>query len=213
MNTLSLIARIKEELDDQGVFYTDEDIFDSLQDGYEEISLRTECIEKVVSISFPATPYLDVPTLVPDYFRPFGIYDRNQKLFLTPTTFKILESFDEKWETTTGTPEWFVPLDFKYIAFYPYYATVPVYNLYLFYSAVAPDFTSSNTLDIPANHENVILNYVVNDLLDQALEFKKSGALYGEYISDVTRLKSELGKRNNSDRIKQFLVKINANVE
>jgi len=213
MNTLSVISHIKTELDDQGVFYTDEDVFDSLQDGYEEISLRTECIEKVVSVQFPTTPYLDAVSSIPDYFRPFGIYDRNRKLFLTPTTFKILEGMDEKWEVTNGTPEWFVPIDFKYIAFYPHYSVVPTYNMYMFYTAVAPDFTSSNSLSIPANHENVIVNYVVNDLLDQALEFKKSAAIYGEYTKDFNRLKASLGKRNNSDRIKQFMVKINANVE
>jgi len=213
MNTLNVISRVKQELDDQGIFYTDEDIFDSLQDGYDEIVLYSGCIEKIVSVPFPVTPYYNLLSVIPDFYRVFAIYNPNNKQFLEPITFQILDGFTDEWETETGTPQWFVPIDFKYIAFYPYYAAVPSLNMYVMYYAQAPDFTTSNNLEIPSNHQGVIENYVVNDLLDQSLEFKKSTTIFKTYLSELEKLKKEVERRNQSDRIQQMMVKINANLD
>ena len=212
MTTLTVIAKIKKELDDQGIFYTDEDIFDSLQDGYDELALTTECIEKVVSVAFPLTAYVDMVSIIPDYFKVFAIYNPNRKEFLTPVGFKHLESISDKWETESGTPQWFVPIDFKYIALYPYYTVAPTQNMYVFYSAQAPDFTSSSTLELPSNHQSCLEDYVVGDLLEQGLEFKKSLRIYQDYIKGVARIKLEMNIRQNSDRVKQLMVQINANM-
>ena len=213
MNTLNVIQRIKQELDDQGVFYTDEDIFDSLQDGYDEISSRAECIERVFSTPFPAKPYWEVQADIVDCYRIIAIYNPNTRTFLEPVTMKHLDIYSDKWETEAGTPQWFVPIDFKYVAFYPYYAVVPAYNMYVLYTAQAPDFTNSLTLDLPGNHQSVIEDYVVNDLLDQALEYKKSALVFDDYLKGIAKITKEVGRRNKSDRIYQMMVQINASME
>lgn len=206
MTSASVITRIKQELDDQGIFYTDTDIYDSLQDGYHDIALTAECIEKIVSFPTPTTPYYRISDQVPDYYRPFAIYDPNQKLFLTPTSVRNLDLMDDEWETRTGTVQYFVPIDFHYLAFYPTQSVSPPQEMYLFYFAQAPDFTSSNTLAIPSNCQSVIEDYVINDLLDQSLEFNKSQIHYQHYQEGVTRTTRMIQDRNLRDRIKHFLV-------
>lgn len=206
MTSASVISKIKQELDDQGVFYTDTDIYDSLQDGYHEIALRTSCIEKIVSVAPPIAPYWNLADDIPDYFSIFAIYNRNERVFLTPASVRSIENMNYEWETQTGTPQYFIPIDFKYIALYPTYSATPTYNFYVFYFGQAPDFTSSNTLSLPSNTQTCIEDYVVNDLLDQSLEFNKSKIFYGNYVEGINRTKKQLEGRNVRDRIKHFLV-------
>lgn len=212
MTSASVLSRIKQELDDQGVFYTDADLYDSLQDGYSEVVLRANVIEKIVSVAFPTTVYWKVTDYVPDFYRLFAIFDPNQKLFLTPISIKSIDSVDDEWETSTGTPQWVIPIDFNYLAFYPTYAAVPTYNMYLFYFAQAPEFTSSTTLSIPSNCQSVLEDYVVNDLLDQSLEFGKSKIFYNNYLDGLNRTKKQLDGRNVRDRLKHFLVNNNVSL-
>lgn len=211
MTTPQILDRIKQDLDDPGSTWTDQDLYDSLQDGYEEIAFYTHCIEKIVPLTFTTDTYVNIRSQVPDYFSVFAIYDRNQKMYLEPKSRKEIESFDYEWELSTGSPRFFTPCGLDFLAFYPHYSAVPSLGYYLFYVAQAGDITSANELEIPANTRRVAVDYVVNDLLDQTLEIKKSQHYYNLYLEGLERTKKEVQRKSRVDRVQGLLMRYAGN--
>ena len=194
MNTSEVITRIKAELDDQGIFYTDQDVIDALQDTYEDLALKTSCIEKVVSIPASTSPYCHIRSLVPDYYRPLGIFNKGQNEWITPSHYWQMRNYHSQWELQKGTPCKFAPIGFDYIAFYPHYNAAQSDGFEFYYAAVAPDLTSSSTLLLPPNLREVIVDGAISQLLMQALEINKSNSRSIEYITGTQRVKMELDK-------------------
>ena len=206
MTTTEIIQRVKLDLDDAGITWTDQDIYDSLQDGYDEIAFYTECIEKMVQVAFPAgKTYWNIRTDVPDYFRVFGIYDPNTRDWLTPVGLKTVRSMCIKWETVLGIPRYFIPFGFDTVAFYPHYETAPTESMQLYYIAQAPDFTSSANLIIPSNCRRVAVDYVNGDLLAQTDELTKSMMYNERYMQGLERVTTELTNRTKADRFMGFI--------
>jgi hypothetical protein len=204
MNTNATIVKIKAELDDQGIFYTDQDVLDALQDIYEDIAFNTSCIEKVVTLTAPATPYWRIRSVVPDYFRCFGIFDRNRGEFIEGIHYWRLKEVHSQWESRTGTPYCWSPIGFDYLSFYPHYAAVPSDNFDVFYAAIAPDLTSSETLQLPPNCREVIVDGVLSMLFLQALELQKAELRLADYEVGLAKVQREMDRRSNSDRLKQM---------
>ena len=200
-----VIYRIKQELDDQGVFFTDVDIYDSLEDGYDLISLLTGCISKVTTHAFTSGKvYYNLLTNIPDYYRPLAIYDPNQRQFIEPIGLIKLESLDEKWDTSNGTPHFFIPLPMHQIAFYPHYYTAPSQNFRIFYEASAPDIADVSSFSIPVHTQQVLIDYTVSDLFDQALEINKSQKLWGDFLENLARTRRAVQEIPFRDRIDQM---------
>ena len=212
MTTADILGRIKQDLDDPGTTWTDEDLYDSLQDGYEEIAFYTDCIQKVVELPFTSYTYVNIRTSVPDYYRPMAIWDRNQKAFLEPKYQKDVELCDEKWELAGGSPIYFTPCGLDYISFYPHYSATPTLGYYFFYHALAGDITSSASLEIPQNCRRVAVDYVVNDLLDQTLEFKKAQTFYQKYLEGLERTRKEVERTSRADRIQAMMMRYAGNI-
>lgn len=193
-------------LEDEGkVFYSDLEIADSLQDGFWDIAVETRCIERVTPIAFPTFPYLTVTSLVPDYHAPIAIYNKNNKRWLIDCNFKTLEGLNDQWDTENGTPEFYCPIDFNTIAFYPTYSSVPTQNMVLFYVSTGDAIVNSEEINLFPRDSEILLNYSIADLLDTALEYRKSGIYFGEYLQFLQKIKVDMKRRNQADRFLQMV--------
>lgn len=181
--------RVQRHLNDEGIFYTVDDLNDSIQDGYAEVAAFTGCIFKATSINLTANlTYYDMGALIPDYLAVTSIFNPATKRWLQPTNLRLLEELRSDWELATGNPFLFWPVNFRFIAIYPR-VTVSSGTLYIFYRANADTLTGTSTPQFPEENQSVLENYVQCDLQEQAEEFIKAKLEFNSYISSITELK------------------------
>ena len=198
MTKAELEARILTNLDENGVFYTPDDLGFSTQDGYDEICALTGLIVKSTTITATATgTYYDLRTLVPDFLCVVAIWNNTTKRYLLPVGLRFLESCREDWEMCSSAIEYFWIVNFRYVAFFGQNAC----TLTLYYIASAPTLASNSTIEIPAEYLKVPIDYSTADLLETQQEFKKAMIYFKEYIEGLERLRSWLKSKQNTGRI------------
>lgn len=197
-----IAGKVAQNLYDVGMVQFDADnLNDSVQDGYDEVALLTNCIEKVTTVNFQSNiTYYNLRTLVTDYYRPVAIYNPNTKRWMAPTAFRDMREFHPRWETVNGEEAFFSPLGFEYIVFFRKQTTASG-NFYIFYSATADTLTGATTPQIPIEYHKVLENYATADMLDQNLEYTKAMKYYNAYIADLDRIKNLVRNRNWPDRL------------
>lgn len=177
---------VRADLNDQGVtFYTDTDILDSLQDGCDQLVLRSGLIETHIDISFQANEgYYDLSTLIPNFYAVTQIYHNVTKRWLVPLTTSDYDGIRDDWELWTGTSEYFTPIDPKRIVVVP---RPPTSNgtMKVYYKAKAPTLTPATDLPFPADISTVPEHYATADLLEQAREYSKASIVWREANSGL----------------------------
>jgi hypothetical protein len=197
-----LSSKIRQFLNDSGYFYSESDINDSIQDGYDEVAALSGCIEKVTSISFTLnTVYYDMRSLISDYISVVGIWNRRVKRWLTPVSLRQLDGLSEKWEITTSEPFAFCPVNYRYIAVFPAIAatgSAATNKMYIVYKAAAETLIASSEPAIPLSLQEDILNsYVSMDMFEQAEEWTKAQEHFKSYLEKGDELKSLISKRDS----------------
>lgn len=191
--------RVKNNLNDNGVFYSAEDINDSLQDGYAEVTAYTGCIFKATTINLVANlSYYDMGSLTPDFLAVTAVFNPITKQWLAPTNLSKLEGLRNDWEVATGNPFLFWPVNFRFMAIFPR-VTVSSGTLYVFYRAHADTLLGTSTPQIPEEHQAVLENYVTGDLLEQAEEFTKASVELESYFKTIKDLRDSTRKFRTPD--------------
>jgi hypothetical protein len=205
MTKTDILARVSKTLEDEGlVHFTEDDLNDSIQDGYMYVALISECIEKVVTIDVPSDSlYFNVAEAIPDYYRVFAIFNSLNNRWLIPASFHSLQSNGPRWETRTGSVQWFCPLGARHILFHP--ATSAVNTMYFFYRAQAPEIAANEEPAFFEDCHKILEYYVVQDLLDQNLEYTKSTRFYSLFISELSDLSRRINKRSWYTKIQGLL--------
>lgn len=181
--------KVKRYLNDEGIFYTADDLNDSIQDGYAEVTAFTGCIFKATSISLTGSlTYYDFGALIPDYLGVTAIFNPTTKRWLSPTNLRLLENIRDDWELAVGNPFLFWPINFRFVAIYPKLLTTSG-TLYVFYRATADTLVGTSVPQIPEEHQSIIEDYVKCDLQEQAEEFTKAKLEFSNYILGIKELK------------------------
>jgi len=181
--------KVKRYLNDEGVFYTADDLNDAIQDGYSEVAAFTGCIFKATTINLVGNlTYYDFGSLIPDYLGVTAIFNPTTKRWLSPTNLRLLEEIRDDWELAIGNPFVFWPVNFRFVAIYPK-LTISSGTLYVFYRATADTLDGTTTPQIPEENQSVLENYVQCDLQEQAEEFTKAKLEFATYISGIKELK------------------------
>lgn len=195
-------TRVASNLYDSGmVNFTDDTINDSIQDGYDEVSLLTQCIEKIATVSFvDQLTYYNLATLISDYYRVIAIWNNNTNRWLEPIAFGELEEFGSRWETYNGEPSHFSPVGWEYVAIYRKPSTASG-NMLVFYKAFADTLAGGSTPVIPAGEGNILEYYSTQDLLDQHLEYAKAQTYWNIYSEQLREVIRDINKRSLPDRL------------
>lgn len=188
-----LAARINRNLNSSGVFYTPDDINDSIQDGYDEVTAFCGTIEKAVSLPFIANlTYYDFATLISDFVGVVAIWNTTTKRWLFPISERKLDQERDNWEIATGTPEYFYPVNYRYVAIYKKPSAAGYGNMYVFYRAAAPTLSGNTTPLLPVEFVDILENYTTADMLEQQREWVKATEEQKEYIQTLQLLKTHV---------------------
>lgn len=193
MTRTQIMERASHALEDEGLtHFTDTDLSDSIQDGYELVSLLCETIEKVQQVTIPiGSQTVDMTTLVSDYYRPIVIYSETNRRWLNVRTFAMIKSYGERWSNDTGNIRDWCPLGDRHLLFYP--SPLAEQTLQLFYRAEPATLTDS-----PEWFEDchkVLEYYICMDLLDQDLRYIESQKYFQLFMQEVDEIRLRLNKR------------------
>ena len=187
----SIIDKIKTNLDELGLsYFSEEDILQVIQDGYDEIATLTGCIEK--STTYPMINdliYYDFSVGIADFYAVVGIWNNNTKRWLSPRTLKEAQLIRSDWELMDGEPDNFIVSSFKLVGVFPTNAIVTG-SFIIFYNALAETLTMTSTPTIPPKHFNILEEYAMASLLEQSQEFVKAQTYLKSYLNAIPKVRN-----------------------
>lgn len=195
MTRAQLRTAVRSNLNDSGVtFFDDDNINQSLQDGYNEIAVKCRCIQKSVLVNQVAnSPYYDFLTLgVTDYLGAFAIFNQETQFWLRDdVTLRDYDRIRRDWEMWVGQPQFWAPHSLKYVAIAPSLAAVSGQQFTLWYWATAPIFTADSDVPLIATDtQNLLEFYATADLLEDAAEPIKASIYWADYEIDREEYKT-----------------------
>jgi hypothetical protein len=217
---------VRVNLDDAGVtFYSEQDLNDSFQDAYDDITILSQCLVKSATLSWmPNLSYYNFKTIlgVTDFLAVTAIFNYNTSRWLRDDlNIRDFDRLRRDWENWEGTPQFWAPLNQDYVAIAPRYAgsTIPgAFNNLAFsnaffigtstnlgtfklvYWALAPTLVSDlDTLLIASDVQDMFEFYVTADMLEQAQEFVKASEYWGKYYSSLEEYSDRTKRINKSD--------------
>ncbi len=202
MTRLELKTKIRENLNDAGVtFYSEDDLNDSIQDGYDDISVVSGCIQKSGTLTLlDNTTYYDMLAAFSDFFALVAAYNNNTNRWIDFDALKQFDNVRIDWEIWAGSQPLFGAIsNFRYVAFVPRLTTA-FGNATIWYRALAPTLTSdSDEFLIHLDKQELLEWYVTADMLDQQQEYIKADSYWANYFEHLLKYKSRIDKLAMSD--------------
>src|ERR1700752_2715159 len=203
MTQSELKIRVKNNLDDFGVWYSDKDLDDSIQDGYDEIVIFSQCIEKRGDLQFRANkPYCQWPNEIPaDFYSVIQIWNSSNNPFFAGTDTRYESGLDFKYETiSVSEPTNYTVIGPDRIGFDS--RNISGDSVFtLFYKARAPKLTSDSVLLINENYILLPELYSTADLLEQNQEYSKATIYWAQYDPMLEEYRSKIQKIARADKV------------
>src|SRR5437868_1305587 len=130
MTRVDLQSRLRNFFQND-TYYQGIDFNDSIQDGVDEVVAFSGCRYLSATLAFTANrSYYDLKTLLPDFLGIYAIFNATIRRWMTPISLRKLDQFRIDWETSLGTPYYFCPINFRYMAIYKKPGTVNYGSMY-----------------------------------------------------------------------------------
>lgn len=201
MNRVQLASKLQNHFNNS-VYYTTQDLNESIQDGIDEVVAFTGCRLATALLPFQQyVSYYDLVSLVPDYIGVISIFNKVTNRWLIPSSLKKFELDRPDWDAAYGTPAFFSPINFRYIAIYKKPSVVGYGNFLMFYRAAAPTLSDALPIPIPEEHITVLETYCLGDLSEQAQEWQKAGLQFKSYQKSLDTLRTLIQNQTNRDRV------------
>lgn len=169
-------------------WFTQNDIFASMQEAYNKLVAVLNPIEKSTFIPQISSPYYDFASQIPDFMYLTGIYNPATLLWLEGMSYRLMKATYQTY-LAIGNPQYFNVMDFRRILVWPYLPSASGV-LFVTYKATAPRiyippaiiggealYDADHIPQFPYSVAKQLLEYFTTaDLLEQAREFKKAQA-------------------------------------
>ena len=201
MNFAELISetfrRIGEDETAQ-VYWSEQDVKDSLNEGYLDFCEQTRCFSREAEITaIDHLGYSDLRTMLPYPFLGLRrIYGKLLNAPLIATTVKSRDDNDNRWQMITGVVRrWFVS-GLYWLGFWPPPDSSEIFRVVW---TSLPDRLENDADEpqVPVQFQEALLHYAVYDLKIQEDEMKNALAAWQDYITLVA-----LGKQYVANQIR-----------
>lgn len=182
-------------------YYDPASVNDTLQDGLDEVVAFSGAGYNSAVIPFQANlTYYDLRSILPDYIGVYAIFNRTMNRWMFPTSLRKLDQVRIDWEASIGTPYYFVPISYRYIAIWMK-PGVPQYgNMFILYRSSAPTLDDNSQIPLPDDHIQCLENYAIQDLWEMQQEFTKAGLAMPQYQQSLETLTTYMREKQNPSR-------------
>lgn len=195
---------IRTNLADVGItYYSDDEINASIQDAYNEVCAKSQCLVKSSTKSWVSGKnYYDpvVDLSITDYLGCVAVFNNNTNWWLRDDiSLRDLDRLRRDWEVWSGNPQFWAPHSFQRFAVAPK-LTSAVGTFNLIYWASAPVMTSDSDIPVIATDMHDLFEYYCTaDLLETAEEAVKANifwALYEDHLAEYKKRCHDLARAN-----------------
>lgn len=201
MTRVDLQARLMNYFNQNNIYYDVPTMNDVIQDGLDEVFAFSGCGYNSAVLPFiPNKTYYDMLTLFPDYLGVYAIFNRTMNRWMFPTSLRKLDNVRIDWETTIGTPYYFVPVSHRYLAIWMK-PSAPTYgNMFILYRSSAPTIFDNTQIPIPDDHIQSLENFCITEMFEMQQEFTKAGLMLPQYQKDLDLLTTYMREKQNPSR-------------
>ena len=198
---LDLQAKLANHFNNS-IYYDQQAVIDSVQDGIDEVCAFSGCIWKSAAIPFTQyTTYYDMLTLLPDYIGVVAVWNNVIHRWMFPTSLRKLNQTRLDWDTQYGTPYYFCPINHRYMAIWLKPGIANYGHMIVFYRAAAPQLDDQVQIPIPDEYQTSVEFYSITDLWEQAQEWGKAADSLQDYIKNLDQLRQLMRNKRMIDRI------------
>lgn len=188
------------------VFWTDEDIADAVQLGYDELSDAAEWFETYVDILLLENrPYYDLRRVIGEDFlalRP--AFDRQTNRWITPSSVRDMDRRDRRWERVTGEPQRAFLYGLWWMGLFPR-IQAEVGTIKQHYVALPPPLVDdTDEPGFPEAFHIGCVQFALTDLWAQDAETTKALAAWAEYLATEQELVAWVTGRNSGPLMRGF---------
>lgn len=202
VNVQQIFDQVKSDLAESGLkWYTEDDIYASMQEAYNKIVALLCPIEKTTFLPQIASPYYDFAKQIPDFMYVAGIYNPLTLLWLLGNSYKLMKATYQTY-LAIGNHQYYDIIDMRKVLLWPY-SPAATGTIFVVYKASAPKFYIPPVVEggqgmydpdhIPLLPYSVALPlieyFTVADLMEQAREFSKARIWWDKLL-----VKSTLGR-------------------
>lgn len=188
--------------DNQITFYSEDDINQSIQDGYFDIAAKSFCINQTYTLSWLNNKnYYDFVSLkVPNYMGTIAIFNLNTNFWLEDSiSLRDLDRLRYDWELWVGQPQFWAPHSYQYTVIAPKFL-IGCGQFILLYWCAAPTLAGDYDVPLIATDMQVLLeDYATADLLDGAEEVTKAANFWKPYSTQLAMYKERCTNLAKSD--------------
>lgn len=180
-------------------WFSEDDIYASIQEAYNKIVAILQPIEKATFIPQIGSPYYNFATQIPDFMYVAGIYNPSTLLWLEGMSYKLMKATYQTY-LAIGNAQYYNIQDFRRLIIWPFNTTGSGV-LFVVYKAFAPTIYRPS---IPAGGQGMydpdhvpvlpfsvalqLLEYFTTaDLLEQAREFRKAKIWWDRLLLERTK--------------------------
>jgi len=182
--------QLSRSLEDQGlIHFTNDDLNDSLQDGYDLIALSSLCVERITSLTFVANRvYYDFATLISNFYSLTAIFNTRTNRWIEIKPYGWLATCGDNWETLHGETQFAAPVGISTIAFHP---TIQesAGEFVVLYKAQAPILGDTSQPEFHPEKHSILLDYSFADLMHQNLEYAKANLKFAKFLAELNTVK------------------------
>lgn len=118
MNAGELKDRTSKRLDDDGTYYTPDEVLNALNAGLRFMALQTLCVERTANFTVAAaTCWHTILDQLADHIKIFRVRRSSSRVY--PTTFHEQDCFSASWEVTAGAVEKYLTIGCNLLAVTP----------------------------------------------------------------------------------------------
>jgi hypothetical protein len=201
MTRIDLQARLLNYFGQNMAYYDQNTINDVIQDGIDEVMAFSGVGYNSAVIPFvPNLTYYDMRSILPDYIGVYAIFNRTMNRWMFPTSLRKLDNVRIDWETTIGTPYYFVPVSHRYLAIWMKPGAPTYGNMFILYRSSAPTIFDNTQIPIPDDHIQSLENFCITEMFEMQQEFTKAGLMLPQYQKDLDLLTTYMREKQNPSR-------------
>jgi hypothetical protein len=155
------------------VFWTSADVDTAINEGYAELSDASEWYERHLDIAlFSNQPYYDARTVIgSEFLAPSGAFDYQTNRWLIPTTVRMFDAHDRRWERVDGEPQRVLTRGLWWLGYWPRVQSVTGGSIKQYYVALPPPLVNdTDEPGFPDTFHDGCIAFAVADLLAQDAE-------------------------------------------
>ncbi len=199
MNFGEMQTKVRRRLNElTTVFYSDDDVKNAINEGYQEMADATEFYEREAMVPMlKKRTYYDLKPILPNTFlSPRRIYNIETNRWLDPTDPRELDYHTYvRWELVEGAPEKYFLRGNWWMGVFPR-PTKDSLGLRFYFTAIPPQFVESREEpEFPQEYHEGLISFALSDLLAPERESSKALMHWTSYLKYQNDLQQYVNQR------------------